>query len=65
MKIINGCERFSWKAKYWVGDGYGTVKTNSKSGPRLSFSNKESSINNAVKAVDCIINKMITQKLDN
>lgn len=62
MKIINGCERFSWKRTYWVNDGYGKIETNSKSGPRLSISSKENAKNKAIKVVDCIINKMITPK---
>ncbi len=60
MKIVNGCERFPWKSKYWVNDGYGKIRSNGKSAPSLSYSNKVSAKNNAVKAVDSIIKQMMT-----
>ena len=62
MKIINGCERFAWKSTYWVNDGYGEVRNNGKSAPSLSFSGEENAKNTAVKVVDCILDKMITNK---
>lgn len=64
MIIINGCERFAWKSKYWVNDGYGKIERNgkSKSAPSLSYSNKENAKTNAVKIVDGIIKRMTGQK---
>ncbi len=61
MKIVNACERFSWRATYWVNDGYGKLEKKSKTAPSLSFYNKVNKKTNAVKAVDCIINKMMAQ----
>lgn len=62
MKIINACERFAWQPRYWVNNGYGEIKSKSKSSPSVCFSSKENAKNKAVKVVDHFIDKLITQK---
>jgi len=60
MLIINGCERFPFRAGYWVEDGYGEVEPNgNKTSPPFNniFTNKNGN-KKAVVVVDLILERL-------